>query len=60
MGVEDLDFDLDVSEDGKTITLVIRGRRPITYHQYVLELEQYLHDISKALDQKTQQGVMEH
>lgn len=55
---DDLEFIMHISEDRKEVTIVLRSPKPLTTGDLVLELEQYLLDLSRAEEQR--QGVETH
>lgn len=50
---EEVDIIMNVSEDSKTITLTFTSKDPFNIPSFLMELESYLHDLSRAADQST-------
>lgn len=57
----EVDVIMRVSKDSRTITLTFKSPDiPFTVDSFVLELETYLHDITRANDERTRSGVGQH
>jgi hypothetical protein len=50
------DVILTVSKDSKEITIQFKSEIPFTTTSFIMELETYLHEISKAADQVAKAG----
>lgn len=55
----ELEIQLEVypSDDGKKITLEMTADKPITYEQFMVELEHYLHEVARAETQRSTAGA---
>lgn len=57
----EVDVTLQVSKDSRTIKLVFKSPDfPFTVDSFILELETYLHEITRANDEMTREGVEKH
>lgn len=53
---DEVDVQIQVSKDSRTITLTMKNKDPFTVNTFLLELETYLHEIGLAVDQKSMAG----
>lgn len=57
----EVDVTLNVSKDSRTITIKMKSPDlPFTVDTFILELETYLHEITRANDEMTRDGVSKH
>lgn len=57
----EVDVILRVSKDSRTIELKFKSPDiPFTVDSFIMELETYLHEITRASEEKTRQGLSDH
>ena len=56
----EVEFELNTSEDARTISLSMKSSRPMDYQDLILALEFYLTEITRAEMQRRQPGVQQH
>lgn len=59
---DDLVFDTESNEDDTEIALVVRSisGRKITQHEFIMQVEQYLHSVAEAEILRNQSGALNH
>lgn len=56
----DIEVEMATSEDNKTITITFRSSEPMETNDFLLALEAYLTDLTKAAIQKDEPSVNVH
>lgn len=62
MESDDLTFDVETNDDDTEVALVVRSvtGRKIHPHEFVMLLEQYLHEVTQAEALKIRTGAVNH
>jgi hypothetical protein len=58
--LDEVDVDLRLSKDCKQITLTFTSKDSFTVSSFLIELETYLHEVSRASEQRDKPGVSRH
>ena len=57
---DEISFEMESSDDAKTVTLTLKSTCEMTVSDLILALETYLTDLVRAEDQRRKPGILSH